>query len=535
MNNTDAFTRPPHTRTSSYQSDAEGAKRRSMLPQPGQSRLSMYHPDSVASKADGNVPQAVPGRLRPRSMYQPGSIQPLQGKNEEQKASSRTLRPTSGISKPSETQSTGRKIEDSTPTMRSMRPPNGISKPSDSQTTGLSRSRSLRKPGPTTQSTQPPLSTGHGRTQSTSTISALRKEVSSAESSLARPRSLLAAPSSRLKSKAVVVEPAPQATRASTRLAGLSRTASVKTKPEVMNSGVPATLVSRPDDPRRQEVPKEDSAKTARPAFSTLQQHFTPRKVGKAPTSTFLHLAPAPGSNSLPPEVINIQSELLQLHLLHATSAKVSDEWQLSARRNLHKKFDEVSSLHQVMLEYERTGREQNNLQALLEWSAGASSLGLVEYIQILSGPLHELPSLLEPGGRFERLADEYERWTSRVEHAWSTRISSTPSKSNLESVEGLDDTWKAENAALVRKVTSFARDLEQVRQPSPGSSIACIIESCTELLGGLSEELHIMQATELQVVEKENEWVEARLQAIARDVSSYSVHVDDEVAVWRM
>jgi hypothetical protein len=494
----------------------------------------MYQPDSAASKGDVNVQQAVPGRLRPRSMYQPGSVQLVQGKKEEQVASSRSLRPTSAISKPSEPQSTGRKTEGTTATLRSMRPPNGISKSLDTQATGLSRSRSLRKPGGSTQSTQPPVNQVHCRTQSTSTISSLRKEVSNNESSLARPRSLLAAPSSRLKSKAVAAEPASQATRASTRLAGLSRTASVKTKVDVPNSSVTATSVSRPDDPHCQEIQKEDTTKAARPAFSTLQQHFTPRKAGKAPTSTFLHPAPAPGSNSLPPEIINIQSELLQLHLLHATSTKTSQQWQVSAKRSLHKKFEEVTSLHQIMLEHERTGREQNNLQALLQWSAGASSLGLVEYIQILAGPLHELPSLLEPGGRFERLADEFARWTSRVDHAWATRISATPTKSNLESVEGLHDSWKAENAALKRKVTSFARDLEQVRQPSPGSSIACIVETCTALLGGLSEELHIMQATELDVVSKEKEWVEDRLQAIARDVSSYSVGAD-EVAAWRM
>jgi hypothetical protein len=158
----------------------------------------------------------------------------------------------------------------------------------------------------------------------------------------------------------------------------------------------------------------------------------------------------------------------------------------------------------------------------------------LVEYVQILSGPLHELPSLLEPGGRCERLVEEFERWMARVEYLWSNRSHSTMSDGDSRSIEGLGDNWQGENMALIRKVTSFARDLEQIREPSSGSSIACIVETCTMLLRGLSEELQLMQALEVGVVAKEKQWVEARLQAIARDAGACSTDMDKETAAWR-
>jgi hypothetical protein len=501
-----------HNRTSSYQSDVDGAKRRSLLPQPGQARYSSYQPDTAAPKVDASVQQASHGRLRPRSMYQSGTTQPAQGKTNDQ-----------------------------TVTSRSTRLPNTTSKPSEPQTAGLSRSRSLRKPGVSTQPAHSTLHTAHGRTQCTSNTSGLRREVSEAESSIARPRSLLGAPSSTSKSSSTPAESSLTTSRASTRVAGLSRITSVKTRSENTTSSVASHSVTRPDDPvgthpRRREILKEEATKAVRPAFSTLQQHFTPRKTGKAPTSTFLHPAPASGVNSLPPEIISLQSELLQLHLLHQITAKVNQQWQFSAKRSLHKKFEEVASLHQAMLEFERAGREQKNLQALLAWSAESSSLGLVEYIQILSVPLHELPTLLEPGGRSERLVDEFKHWTTRVEHIWSLRINPTTNNEDLESVVGLSDSWKAENAALIRKVTSFARELDEVRQPSSGSSIALIVDTCKTLLEGLSEELQIMQAIETGVVLKEKQWVESRLQAIARDVHFYSVVTNKEsAAAWRL
>jgi hypothetical protein len=530
----DTNMRPPHSRTSSYQSDVEGGRRRSLLPQPGHTRQSSQQTTTTAPKAENpnNPQQPVAGRPRLRSALQTATTQSAQGRKGEP-----------------------------TGTARSLRQPSAIGRP---PTTGLGRSSSLRKPASSTQPAPSIQVKSHGRTQSTSTTSNLRgevsnverptathsrtqstsntsnfrRELSNAEGATARPRSFVGP--SGLRSNGTSAMPPPAAPRASVRLAGLTRTAMVRPKSEITTGGPTANSVSRPDDPEvshlaHRETPTEEPTKTAKPAFSTLQQHFTPRKTGKALTSTFLHPAPASGSSTnLPPEIITLQSELLQLHLLHAASADVIQRWHLSARQNLHKKFLEVASLHQAMLEYERAGQEQKNLQALLEWSGGPSSMGLVEYVQILSGPLHELPSLLEPGGRCERLVEEFERWMARVEYLWSNRSDSTMSDGDSRSIEGLGDNWQGENMALIRKVTSFARDLEQIREPSSGSSIACIVETCTMLLRGLSEELQLMQALEVGVVAKEKQWVEARLQAIARDAGACSTDMDKETAAWR-
>ncbi|KAH3910935.1 hypothetical protein HBI56_002740 [Parastagonospora nodorum] len=494
--------RPRHTRNSSYQSDVDGIRRRSFLPQPGQARYSSNQ-DATASNMDStNAQPPVAGRLRPRSMYQPA-----------------------GMQAPSKT-------EEQTAAPRSIRPPSASAKSSDPQATELGRSKSLRKPGTSTQSAQPPPSKGHTRTKSSIT-SGLRKELNGTESSMTRPRSMLVAPGGHSKSNSISTESASTAPRASLRLAGLSRT-SVKTRFESTSAGAATQLPSKPDEPvashvRLRAPPKEEPTKTARPAFSTLQQHFTPRKVGKALTSTFLHPAPTPGATSLPPEIISLQAELLQLHLLHASSAQVVHQWHASARKTLRKKFEEVAGLHHAMLDFERAGQEQKNLQALTEWS---SSSGLIEYIQILSGPLHELPALLEPGGRAERLMDEFRRWIARVEYIWAVR--QRGGDADVDTIEGLGEDWKAENAAIARKVTAFARDLEQVRQPAEGSSIACLVDTCRELLAGLVEELRVVLAIEGGVVERERGWVEERLGAIARGTGMGLGDVKEEIPAWR-
>lgn len=515
------------------QSDAEGAKPRSLLPQPGQHRYntrSSILPEPSEPEAEDLSPSpsdtqsppkvttstqedlaagAAPGRLRPRAVYQHG------------------------------TPSSQSAVQGDKTSSRSIRPPTSVSKLAEPQKIGLGRSQSLRKPVATSQIGQSSALSSHARTQSTSTISTGRRDLAKATAGTERPKSISAAPSRITKASNTSADTVPSTSRISARTTGLGRTASVRTRSDapaaVAGSGV--TFKSEEPSaiqPKRKEPAVEEAKKTSRPAFSTLQQHFTPRKTGKAPTASFIHPAPQPVSHSLPPEIVSLQSDLLQLHLLHRSSADVSQRWEQSAKRALHSKFDEVASLHQVMLENERTGQEQKNLQSLLEWSNGGSTAGLVEHVQILSEPLHELPSLVEPGGRLQRLVADFEQWISWVQEIRSARGGHVGGSSALGTIEGLGDSWKAETAALIRKLTAFASDLERLALPTPGSSIASMVDACTTILRGILEELQIMQKIEAEVVSRERLWVEDRLRTIARDVGMHASDNGGEMAAWR-
>lgn len=492
---------------STHTNDSEVTKRRSLLPQPGQPRQNSQQRYATTTEPDSNNAERT-ARLRPRSMYQAAATQPFHDRTEPETA-----------------------------TIRSTRPLNSTSKLAEPQNTSLTRSRSLRKPIASTQTAQPTTNAPHGRTQSTSSMSGSQSEVESTRVFVERPKSLMVAPSSRLRPHSVSANSTSELPRASAKLQRMSRTAGVKERPETSASALSSHPVSRPDDPaggqlRRREIPRGDPPRTAKPAFTTLQQHFTPRKTGKAPTSVFLQPAPASGAASLPPDVINLQSELLQLHLLHVSSAEISERWHSSATESFHTKFEEVANLQQAMLKSDKVDREQKSIQSLLAWSAETPSLGLIQCIQTLSGPLHELPSLVEPTGRYHRLVSDFESWMVEVEYIWSARRRSTRGNDDDKIIEGLGQSWKNESAALTRKVVSFARDLDCLRQPSPGTSIASIVGFCTTLLMGVSGELRIMQTIEDDVVLQEKAWVESRLHTIARKAGRQST--DIATAAWR-
>lgn len=443
------------------------------------------------------------GRLRPRSTYQTGSAP--------------TDRPT----------------EAEKPTIQSMRPPALRSKPSATPSLGLGRTQSLRRPAVATQSYPSATSATHSRTQSTSTVPLARSNSTRPRTLGERPKSVHIPSSTAAHINNNSTLPEPAVTRTSTRLAGLSRSASVKTRLDGSTGSLRPGTAKKLEEPapsltKPKELVKEEPKRVARPAFSTLQQHFTPRKAGKASTASFLHPAPVASSTNISPEIVGLQMDLLQLHLLHENAVEVSRLWEMSAKRALRTKFDEVASMYQAMLEHERSGQEQKNLQAFREWTGASPSLH--EHIQVLSGPLQELPSLVQTGGRFQHLVTAFEQWVSWAEEVQSARQNRAGTGSG--SIEGLGDAWKAENAALKRKLSSFTRDLSGLPQPTAGSSVASIVECCDALLQGLVDELQIMQAIEADVVSKEKEWVESRLQGIAADIGSF---LDDESPVWRM
>lgn len=510
-------------------------KQRSLLPQPGTPKVADRSiafsgvPMDSSKSSQPEVPVAgaslpatsIPltrgtsvtgsrlGRLRPRSMYQTG---PAAEKNIE---------------------------AEKTATSRSMRPPALPSKPSGVPSLGIGRTQSLRRPAVSTQPGPPasnvPQQPRTQSIQSTATVPLARSNTVRPRTTADRPKSLHITSSTAAHVTSDVAHPESAKARTSARLVGLTRSASIKARPDGPSGGLRPRAATKPEDvvvnqAKSREVAKEEPKKAARPAFSTLQQHFTPRKVGKAPTATFLHPLAVTTGNTLPPELVALQMDLLQLHLLHKNAAEVSRCWEMSAKRALRSKFDETSSMYQVMLEQERSGQEQKNLQALLEWTGDKASASLVKHIQVLSGPLHELPSLVQTGGRFQRHVSAFEQWFTWGEDVRVARQNRT--EASLGSIEGLGDAWKAENSALMRKLTSFSRDLSGLSQPAAGSSIAFIVECCETLLDGLLAELQVMQTIETDVVSKEKEWVETRLQGIAADIGSLLV---EEAPAWRI
>ncbi|KAI1213273.1 uncharacterized protein F4807DRAFT_257111 [Annulohypoxylon truncatum] len=275
----------------------------------------------------------------------------------------------------------------------------------------------------------------------------------------------------------------------------------------------------------------------SRPAFNTHQQHYSPAKslAPKPLTSTFL--APPspsklPANVAISAETSRLQTELLQLSLLHRDAAAVDGEWHASARQKLGDRFARLAKDNDALLGLERRGVEARNVAALAKWGnpGTRNGLGLEEKIQILDEVLNGVWQLGEPGGRYARVVAGFEVWAERM-----AAIVTAQRSDNVDVlVEGdevlflgeLDAGWKHDCVSLQRKLEGWRvalRDLGDIDDSPPDtgselesrSSLLRMVDGCRALVHDMLSELAVMAQIEQDAARAEDEWIERTNRAI--------------------
>ncbi|KAM5351491.1 hypothetical protein ACJ41O_004214 [Fusarium nematophilum] len=276
------------------------------------------------------------------------------------------------------------------------------------------------------------------------------------------------------------------------------------------------------------EKPAGAGAGTAhrlRPAFTTLQQHYSPAKSSapKPLTSTFL----APPSPSKRPanvaasaETSRLQTELLQLHLLHRDATGVDAAWRASAERKLGQRFSRLAGASEKVDGRERAEIERGNVMALRKWAIGG---GLEERIQTLDAVINGVWTLGESGGRYVRVVRRFERWVDRMCEIEEARREGGAllQESDVIFIGELDAAWKDECAGLVRRLDTLGRQLDELGRFSDEaddgddsakeerSSLQRMVEGSRTLIQGMLAELNIMDEIERDALAREDEWIE--------------------------
>ncbi|KAI1429228.1 hypothetical protein F5Y12DRAFT_473465 [Xylaria sp. FL1777] len=285
----------------------------------------------------------------------------------------------------------------------------------------------------------------------------------------------------------------------------------VQTRSQTQHARVPSQ-----SQPRSQSSTTAANLAARRPAFNTNQQHYSPAKslAPKPLTSTFL-APPSPSKQpvnvALTAETSRLQTELLQLSLLHREAHSVSVSWHESARSKLGTRFQELVAADEALRALEREGAEERGLEDLIRWgnaSAEISSdensgrsrkkktkagrgvretdrgnrdgdrnkLPLDEKIRLLDQILNGAWALGEPGGRYQRTVRAFEDWAFQV-----SEIRAAHRSGNIDGllargggggreeevavfVSDLDaSAWKRDHAGLVRMLEAWRKTLVQL------------------------------------------------------------------------
>ncbi|RBA09124.1 hypothetical protein FPRO05_06261 [Fusarium proliferatum] len=376
-------------------------------------------------------------------------------------------------------------------------------------TTGLSRATSVRQPAKPVTSEPAKRETRYPPSTTTT-----------------RPRPAVRPTSADGPTQITRKAPAPTHTRAKSTATGL-RNAPVLRPPSSGSSASSTTTTTTTTRPTRSSTTSTNeklsgAAPRLRPAFSTLQQHYSPAtsSAPKPLTSTFL--AP-PSPSKLPANVAasaetsRLQTELLQLHLLHRDAPTVDATWRASAQRKLGERFSELASASKQIDDQEKAEVERENILALRKWAVGG---GLEERIQILDAAIAGLWALEEPGGRYARVVRRFERWVDRMCEIEEARRAGGAliQENDVLFIGELDSAWKDECAGLVRRLDTIKRQLDQLGdfagddqegEPKDQSSLHRMVEGSRELVQGMLTELAVMDDIERDAIAREDEWIE--------------------------
>lgn len=251
----------------------------------------------------------------------------------------------------------------------------------------------------------------------------------------------------------------------------------------------------------------------ARAAYVALQQ--SPSKTApKTPTHGPPSPSKLPANVAATAETNKLQTELLQLYLLHKDAGSVNEQWHASAKRIFGQRFHEICDTNKALSELETAAVEERNIAALQSWAYGDR---LEENIQGLDQALTGVWMLSEPGGRYARITRRFERWIDHVCEIEDARADEDGGQILLEThksifIEPLDDAWTEECVALSHRLAGWQRQLDElddVADARKHSALSQVLAGAKGLVEDMAAELQIMENIAEAALAREEHWIE--------------------------
>ena len=264
---------------------------------------------------------------------------------------------------------------------------------------------------------------------------------------------------------------------------------------------------------------RQSSMKHPRPAFSAMQQHFSPKQSIQPDPST-VSSQPVGKDETPSADIFNLQMELAQLHLLHRSVFSVQVQWKQSAKGSFEHRFNSLYERHTELKDVARQQQTLINQLSLVQWAQGRSGAQITEKAQLLSHNVSDICSLLSSEGKYSRILGIFESWFAEALRIRGQRETcGRETRRDLDFIEGIGDGWKAEAMVLERELTYSARDLESFGEVQDTSSLCRLMSMYRKLMVGLLEELDLIQWIENEIMTQETLWIENTIHNLASDV----------------
>ena len=258
-----------------------------------------------------------------------------------------------------------------------------------------------------------------------------------------------------------------------------------------------------------------------RPSFSTMQQHFSPKK--RPRFRSMSHRGEAPSEESHVAKVsIEARDEMLHLHIIHCDSLSTQFQWQESAKRQLQRLFEGVATDYAELQCQEHDLQTKLNATALMAWRDNRTNGKVTGNLHVLSDTIAEVVALTDLQGQHTRVTEDFGYWYARACKVQQSRTQSTASSvAQATFVEGLGDGWKAETSLIKMKAAVLLCQLQDLGTAQLGSDLARLLQALKTSVQNILCELKTIQDIESRTTRHEQGWLQTSLKQIAIDVSN--------------
>ncbi|KAL9105917.1 MAG: hypothetical protein Q9227_008977 [Pyrenula ochraceoflavens] len=260
--------------------------------------------------------------------------------------------------------------------------------------------------------------------------------------------------------------------------------------------------------PNPSEVAHATSATaTAKPRFSTYQQHFTPKKSTKAPVQAYLHSDSEDKSARPSSPASPLEDELFLLSLLHSSSHTTQGQWEQSAKATLRKFFKDVSRKQKSLFDAGQLHMTNQNLTELSKW-LDRGPLTMEQKLQALSQCVRDVSSLSRDNGLIEQVLKEFQTWYDNVTDILGAKASKSRERYNqFTMISPIDEQWadKARNA--LHKLEACEEQLENLGTADESTAIGKVLKAHKSLVSGLHAEVKVTIDIEKMVMGQEDHW----------------------------
>ncbi|RJE18652.1 hypothetical protein PHISCL_09012 [Aspergillus sclerotialis] len=323
--------------------------------------------------------------------------------------------------------------------------------------------------------------------------------------------------------------PPPRPARSQSVRQPVGSTASSAPRGHMRHRSQLATPVTASPATKKVETPSSSAQRQkTQTQTSMYQRPSSPKKpikpsVSTAAPSTATH--PGADQSLIPsswPEVATLQTELLQLSLLHSSAVQRNIDWQAESEAILREKYNSVAETYRSILGDENERQRKLNAQALNIWLKNSrersNRQAFPEQVQLLSQIIQEVSNLSDNGGRYTTAIQEFEAWFTAVEEIKESR-SRSGTESTADNIDlfigPLNQDWKDEINALLMKLELSSRQLQSLDILGYGefeqlqdSALLRTAVGLRDLMDMMIREIKTICAIEADIVRIERGWV---------------------------